>query len=220
MKIPHIIETFHAEYVSPESFDHLMSFGYRRAGNIFYRYSTNKHNSETVVVIPLRIQLAQHKLSKSQKRTLLKNKDLHHTFTQLNITEEIEKLFSKHTQRFKENIPQTIDSFVSEHINPCQTLQCEVRDKDKIVAVSFLDIGKISTSSIYGMFDLEYSKRRLGIFTMLLEIQYSIEQGKKYYYPGYAYDISSFYDYKKTFYGMEYLDWRKRKWLPFPRLEV
>lgn len=218
IEIPFIQENFYVENVSHESFDHLMSFGYRRARNIFYRYTLGEYNSEPVVVVPLRIELAKFMLSESQKKTLRKNKDLHYTFKPLEITEEIDTLFSEHTNRFKENIPETIEIFVSEYSNPCETLQCEVRDKDKLVAVSFLDIGKNSISSIYAMFDLEYSKRRLGIYTMLLEIQYAIETGKKYYYPGYAYDISSFYDYKKTFYGMEYLDWSKKEWLPFPRL--
>lgn len=218
--IPFIQENFYAENVSYESFDYLMSFGYRRTRNIFYRYTIGQNDSELVLVVPLRINLSKFMLSESQKKTLRKNKDLHYTFKPLEITKEIEELFSKHKTRFKENIPERIDIFVTEYKNPCETLQCEVRDGEKLVAASFLDIGKTSTSSIYGMFDIEYSKRRLGIYTMLLEIQYSIETGKKYYYPGYAYDKPSFYDYKKTFYGMEYLDWSKIEWLPFPRLLV
>ncbi|MCX7997852.1 MAG: hypothetical protein N3A69_02720 [Leptospiraceae bacterium] len=216
--VPFIEESFHVKRVSPESFDHLMSFGYRRVRNTFYRYSLGEYQSEIVTVVPLRIQLANYFPSESQRKTLRKNRDLEVTFKPLEITPEITELFAQHTKRFKENIPEFIEIFVAEYQNPCETLQCEIRDSKKLVAVSFLDVGKFSTSSIYAMFDLEYSKRRLGIYTMLLEIQYSIENGKKYYYPGYAYDKSSFYDYKKTFHGMEYLDWREKKWLPFPRL--
>lgn len=217
-EIPFIKEHFYVDYVSAESFDHLMAFGYRRARNIFYRYTIADYLVERAIIVPLRIELSKYFLSDSQKKTWRKNQDLQYTFKPLEITYEIEELFHQHTQRFKENVPEAIEVFVSNYSNPCETLQCEVRDKDKLVAVSFLDIGKNSISSIYAMFDLEYSKRRLGIYTMLLEIQYAIETGKKYYYPGYAYDISSFYDYKKTFYGMEYLDWSKKEWLPFPRL--
>ncbi|HNM06329.1 MAG TPA: hypothetical protein PKK05_25645, partial [Leptospiraceae bacterium] len=60
----------------------------------------------------------------------------------------------------------------------------------------------------------DLSKRSLGIYTMLLEIEYSIQMKKDYYYPGYAYVETSFYDYKKNFNGLEYLDWNKG-WKPF-----
>jgi len=57
------------------------------------------------------------------------------------------------------------------------------------------------------MFDPDESNRRLGIFTMLKEIEYSIDAGKQFYYQGYAYEGSSFYDYKKQFSGTEAFDW-------------
>jgi arginine-tRNA-protein transferase len=82
-----------------------------------------------------------------------------------------------------------------------------------LIAVSFLDIGEASTSAVYAMFGLRYSRRSLGIFTMLEAIRYSGELGCRYYFPGYAYEEPSFYDYKKNFTGLEYLDWR-RGWLP------
>ena len=49
--------------------------------------------------------------------------------------------------------------------------------------------------------------RRVGIFTMLKEIEYAIAAGKRYYYHGYAYEGESFYDYKKKFNAVEYFDW-------------
>ena len=67
------------------------------------------------------------------------------------------------------------------------------------------------------MFHLSHAKRSLGIFTMLEAIRYSRDLGCRYYYPGYAYEEPSFYDYKKNFTGLEALDWR-RGWRPWRRL--
>ena len=57
------------------------------------------------------------------------------------------------------------------------------------------------------MFEPSEEKRSLGILTMLLEIRYALERGKKFYYSGYAYEGSSFYDYKKRFSALESFDW-------------
>ena len=84
-----------------------------------------------------------------------------------------------------------------------------------MIACSFIDVVTNSLSSTYAMFDLEESKRSLGIYTMILEINYAIEKKKRFYYPGYAYDAPSFYDYKKKFNNCEFYDWQSRLWLPF-----
>ena len=54
----------------------------------------------------------------------------------------------------------------------------------------------------------EETQRSLGILTMLLEIDFALRSGKKFYYHGYAYEGNSFYDYKKRFSGLERYDWR------------
>ena len=65
------------------------------------------------------------------------------------------------------------------------------------------------------MFDLKESKRSLGIYTMILEMLYAKEKKKKFYYPGYAYETPSFFDYKKKFDNTEYYDWEARKWVSY-----
>jgi arginyl-tRNA--protein-N-Asp/Glu arginylyltransferase len=61
------------------------------------------------------------------------------------------------------------------------------------------------------MFDPDLPGRSLGILTMLKVIEFTIESGKEFYYQGYAYEGSSFYDYKKRFRGTESYDWN-RNW--------
>ena len=48
---------------------------------------------------------------------------------------------------------------------------------------------------------------------MLKEIEFAQENGKEFYYQGYAYEGESFYDYKKRFRGTEVFDW-KGNWKP------
>ncbi len=211
-----IFDEFETESITEEDLDKALASGFRHFGTHFYRYQFANHNENIATVLPLRIRLADFSFSNSQKKLLRKNQDLTHTFQPAFIDDEKHDMFDEHKERFQDHIPFSIYSFLSEEpaTVPCKTEECVVYSQNKMIAVSFLDIGKNSTSSVYAMFKLDYSKRSLGTYTMLLEIQYSINTKKEYYYPGYAYDISSFYDYKKNFEALEYLDWDDLEWKP------
>jgi arginine-tRNA-protein transferase len=84
----------------------------------------------------------------------------------------------------------------------------------QLVAASFFELSTHGLSSIYAMFHPLHADRGLGTLTMLKEIEYACEHGKKFYYHGYAYEGESFYDYKKRLSGLEAFDW-KGTWLSF-----
>jgi arginyl-tRNA--protein-N-Asp/Glu arginylyltransferase len=84
-----------------------------------------------------------------------------------------------------------------------------------LLAVSFMDIAAESTSSVYAMFDPEHAERSLGIYTILREIEQARLLGKRFHYLGYCYTVSSVYDYKKGFGGLEIYDWGNC-WVPMP----
>lgn len=207
---------FYLEEIKPETLDELLENGFRHFGEYFFRYSHNRMDGQIVHVIPLRIDLKKFTKTKSQKKIWQKNADTEFKFQEIQINETKIELFRIHAERFESNRPSSVFDFLSKNapFRPCYSEECCVYIDGKLAAVSFLDIGNTSTSSVYGMFDPDLSKRSLGIYTMLLEIEYSIQMKKDYYYPGYAYIETSFYDYKKNFNGLEYLDWNKG-WKPF-----
>ena len=212
-----IHDEYHFEKVSPNSMDVLWEAGFRHFGTYFFRYNIGVLDLEYTQVLPLRVKLTEFKPSKSQKKILKKNKDLTVIIRECNIDLEKEKLFSIHAERFTSNKPNSIYTFISSESpanTPCELKEICVYDEEKLVAVSFLDIGGIASSSVYAMFHPDYSKRSLGIYTLLLEIEYSIKRGLQFLYPGYAYRKSSFYDYKKNFHPLEYFDWAG-KWTTY-----
>jgi arginine-tRNA-protein transferase len=212
-----INEEFYAESVTPIQIDQLLEDGWRHFGTHFYRYSLGFYRHEIRHVIPLRIRLTDFSLSKSQRRILNRNADLEAVIRPIEITAETESLFDRHKTRFDHGVPNSIYDFLSHcpDTQPCTARELAVYNVDQgLVAVSYFDLGEQSTSGIYAMFDPEESNRRLGIFTMLKEIEYSIDSGKEFYYQGYAYEGSSFYDYKKQFRGTEAFDWAGN-WRPF-----
>lgn len=213
--VKYINEAFESPHVTPEQLDLLLADGWRHFGTYFFRYSLGIHEFDIRLVIPLRIRLADFSFSKSQRRVLRQNRDLTVTVHPAEITPESAELFDRHKRRFKWGVPDSIYDFLSNDPAsvPCESMQVTARLDDRLVAVSYFDVGSRSISAVYGMFDPEFSDRSLGIFTMLKEIEFAQERRKEFNYQGYAYEGESFYDYKKRFRGTEVFDW-KGTWKP------
>ena len=202
-----INQEFFAESITPQQLDLLLADGWRHFGTHFFRYNFGVHEFEIRAVIPLRIRLPDFQFSKSQRRVMRKNADLKLTIRTVHITPEKELLFDRHKMRFKFGIPDTIYDFISVD-SPCETLEIDASLNGRVLAASFLDVGRDSVSSVYAMFEPEEPSRSLGIFTLLKEIEFAREKGKKYFYLGYCYEGQSFYDYKKRFAATEMYDWQ------------
>ena len=204
-----INEEFYTEKISPQQLDALLAQSWRHFGQHFFRYNLGFYENEIRFVIPLRIRLADFTLSKSQRRVLRKNEDLQVVIRPICITLETEILFERHKQRFNHGVPDSVYDFLDENAAsvPCEAMECAVYRATELVAISFFDVGTKSISGIYACFAPEITERGLGIFTMLLEIDYAIKNEKTFYYQGYAYEGNSFYDYKKRFRALEQFEW-------------
>ena len=205
----YINEEFYASLVSPAQTDLLLAEGWRHFGEHFYRYNLGYFKYDIRTVYALRVNLAKFSFSKNQRRVLKRNEDLRIVIRPIEVTNEKEELFERHKQRFEYGVPDSLYDFLSYEPAsvPCEGSEvCAYREKE-LLAAAFFDVGNEAISSVYAMFAPEETARSLGILTMLLEIKYAFETGKKFYYHGYAYEGSSFYDYKKRFRGLESYDW-------------
>ncbi|MGB7070893.1 MAG: hypothetical protein WBD22_15480 [Pyrinomonadaceae bacterium] len=157
-------------------------------------------------------------MSKSQRRLLRKNSDLRIEFGPVKFTDQMENVFDRHRQRFTRRVPTSLGVFItpSPYKIPCEGRQVCVFEGDRLIAASFFDLGDRATSGVYAIFEPDEARRRLGIFTLLKEIEYAVETGRDYYYLGYCHDGNSFYNYKKQFRATEYFDW-KGSWSPYEK---
>lgn len=216
MSLPFIHDQFHAGAVPAPMMDLLWAAGWRHFGPFFQRYSIQWDDAMNEQAIqPLRLLLADFHPSRSQRRVASRNADLAWEIVPARASEDVQRLFHAHKRRFRQNIPDTIFDFLSHErpdLVPCECLEFRALLGGRLVAASFLDVGAEGTSSVYGLFDLQHSRRSLGLATMLKEIEWSRAQGKRFYYPGYATKEPSAYDYKKQFAGLEFLDWATGEW--------
>jgi len=204
-------EEFNLAKASPQQMDALLENGWRHFGTHFFRYNLAFYENEICRVFPLRIRLFDFSFSKSQRRVLRKNQDLQTVVRPIEITEEKKNLFDNHKQRFKSGVPDSLYDFLSINAakTPCEAFEVCVYGNGVLLAASFFDNGEKAISSVYAMFAPEENHRSLGIFTMLLEIDFALKNEKSFYYQGYAYERKSFYDYKKRFRALEKFDWNK-----------
>lgn len=218
--IKDIDQVFPAQKVSGEILDALLAGGWRHGSDYFFRMNKTVHDEKTFNVIPLRIVLSDFKLSKSQRRTVNKNIDTHLRIAPTSFSKEKLELFEKHKKRFGLSAPESLSVYLSEAPErfPCTNYEFCIYESNRLIAVSFLDVGNEASSALYAMFDPGEQKRSLGIYTMLKEIEWSVGKGMKYYYPGYAYAEESFYDYKKNFFGLESYDWETGRWKRFAKM--
>lgn len=190
--------------------DEFLAAGWIHVNHYLIRRPTYPRENGPLRNIPMRIRLKDFSPSKRQRRITKKNTDLDIQVEPFSITSEEEELFHRHKTRFT-SPPTSIFNIVPPS-SLTEMRKITVTDEGRLIAVSYLDVNRTSTFSIYGMFEPTIEWRSLGILTVLKEIEFSILSGKEFYYCGFVYDQPSCYDYKKYFLGLELFDW-KGNWI-------
>ncbi len=131
-----------------------------------------------------------------------------------------EMLFQKYRHHFKGTLASSLVESLQDNgsVNIYNTLNVEVFHGKKLIAYSFFDIGEKSIASIKGVYDPAYANYSLGIYTMIREIEYGIENGFEYYYPGYIVPGFDRFDYKLRIGQKEELEFyylKTRSWINY-----
>jgi arginine-tRNA-protein transferase len=198
--------------LSKKQLDRYLAAGWFRSGNMLFRAKVTCFENNLYTPINIRIRLADHAFSKSQRQLYNRNQKLfRYEIRKATITEDKEWLFREQQQRFRSFLSHSLEEFMAMS-HRFDTHEVAVYDEDRLVALSFFDIGHNSIMSLLGLFDQSYSKYSLGIYTMLVELQYGIDTGRQWYYPGYVHEVPSVYDYKLKLGKCQIFDWDARRW--------
>jgi arginine-tRNA-protein transferase len=134
--------------------------------------------------------------------------------------EEKQTLYALYRDQFKGILPDSLmySLFDFDENNIFNTMETAVYDGEKLVSFSFFDLGENSIASINGVYHPDYARYSLGFYTMLLEIQFGIENDFKFFYPGYVAPGYPRFDYKLRIAHpgqIEYYEIRTRDWQPY-----
>ncbi len=171
--------------------------------------------SKLYTALWLRLHLKDYKMRKSLRKIVKKVENNFRVIIQpatFGLDKEI--LFEKYKKEFKGNFNSSVSGYMLDHQtqNIYNTLECLVYDDNKLIAFSYFDIGATATASILGVYDPDYKAFSLGIYTMLKEVNWAVENGYEWYYPGYFVPGYERFDYKCRVGAMEYYDYTTKKW--------
>ncbi|MDG1483894.1 MAG: arginyltransferase [Myxococcota bacterium] len=169
---------------SPDEFDASLARGDRRIGRMLYQTSC----PECVACEPLRLPVETFKPSRSQRKTVKKNADLRIEVGPARFSSEKLDLYNRHKQerglaRHERRMNQR--GYEGWFLNSCATtLEFRYLAEDRLIGLGIMDVGRLDTSSVYFFFDPDESRRSLGTYSVLVEMNWQKERSGRHHYLG------------------------------------
>ncbi len=192
--------------MTAEIYSELIKQGFRRSGSSVYTpYCKKCHDC-----IPVRLNVRQFILSRSQKRCRSKNKSLEVTAKQASFDEAHYQIYADYvTSRHPGggmDEPED-DKYLDFLTSPwSHTTFFEFNEHGKPIGVAVTDIVEGGLSAVYTFFDPspEYQKRSLGVFSILWQIEEAQRRNLKWLYLGYWIKDCGKMSYKDNYQPLEY----------------
>lgn len=216
-----IVQTYFPQKLSPARYDSYLAAGWFRGSVMLYKMDLLCVEQDLFSVVNIRLNLENYSHKKRMRKLLRKNDSkFRMEVNKATITREKESLYQSQKKKFKGFIHNTLHDYLNAGFPATvfNTMEVAVYDEDKLVAVSFFDLGEHSMASLLGLYNEEYAAYSLGKYTMLKELEFGQSRGFKWYYPGYVLDKQSSFNYKLQFGQYEYYNNNKR-WVSYSNFD-
>lgn len=197
--------------LNKQLYSHLIQHGFRRSGDHIYR----PYCPDCEACVPVRINVADFKPNRSQRRCLQRNRDIQLKIKPAEFSSEHFDLYcrylaGRHRGGGMDN--PSADSYINFLISSwCDTAFIEFRLQEQLVAVAVTDFIIDGASAFYTFFDPEMSKRSLGTLAILKQIELTRNYELSWLYLGYWIEESPKMRYKSRFSAIEAYqsNWRR-----------
>lgn len=184
----------------------LMQAGFRRSQNVLYRPICPRCRACRSVRIPV----ATHRPSRSQRRVARRNADLDLSIVEPRFTEEHYRLFRRYIEhRHTDGGMSDMDRGSFRRMletSPVTTRLFEFRDPaGRLLAASLTDEVESGFSGVYKYFEPEAAARSLGTYVILAHVEEARRRERAYVYLGYWIAESPKMAYKRRFTPLEVL---------------
>ena len=207
--------SFYTRRLSDEAYASLLDQGFRRSGNSVYHPICQNCES----CIPIRVDVNRFAPSKSQRRTWRRNQDLQVVSGDTEFSEAAYDLYRRYQIGWHGSDAGLEEADFHEFLvsSPVSTEMLHYYLGDQLLGVGWVDRLPQMLSSVYFIFDPEFASRRLGVFSLLCEIEYCRRLGLPWLYLGYWVPDSQKMGYKAEYRPAEVLvrgQWRLLSHLP------
>ncbi|MDA8361917.1 MAG: arginyltransferase [Gammaproteobacteria bacterium] len=196
--------------LSAELFGDFNRRGFRRSGDLIYR----PHCQNCQACVAVRIPVASFVVSRSQRRTLLRNGDVRMVAKAPVFDDEHFALFlryqnQRHTGGSMANpdAPTYMRFLVGRQV---ETVFYEFRTDSQLLAVAVVDSLPDGLSAVYTFYEPELPSRGLGTLAILSQVQLTHALGLPFLYLGYWVEASPKMAYKSRFRPLE--GYRNGRW--------
>jgi leucyl-tRNA---protein transferase len=201
------IEAEIAYSMSPVELDRWLSAGWFRSGALLFRAPLLILDSEVRDLVQVRLRLDAN-TPRSRRRLLRRNRGRFRCeFGPAVVDDAAQRLYEETRARFIDFIANDLSELViGELPGVFDTRELRVFDGDRVVALSYFDVGREAVTGILGLHDPAFAKHGLGIYTMLEEVEFARSHAARWYYPGYVVPGLPSFDYKLSLGAVEYLN--------------
>ncbi|MGE5339895.1 MAG: arginyltransferase [Candidatus Omnitrophota bacterium] len=162
----------------------LLSFGFRHFGEVFFRPIC----AHCQCCVSIRVPVRTFSPGPSVRRLFKRNAAFVTTLETLTPSPETFELYKRHRKRFprQSGFSESYESYKTSFFHPFGfNRMLTVRDNEKLVAVSHLDVTANAMSAVYCYYDDTYNRFSPGKFAIYKEIELAKEMGIQWLYLGY-----------------------------------
>lgn len=192
-----VTQSFQIGRLRESIYEGLLGQGWRRSGFAFYRNQCPGCD----LCIPIRVPVQRFEASKSQRRVLRRNHDVTVSRGPLDSAPEVLELYRRyHAERHGPSPELSGDSF--RHFlgsSPIRSELVRYHVGERLLGLGWVDLLSQGLSTVYFAFDPTESRRSLGTFSILTEIEIAAGLGKQWYYLGFYVPGSPKMAYKANF---------------------
>lgn len=175
----------------------LMDQRFRRSGDVAYRPAC----PDCAACVPIRVPAANFAPSRSQRRVPRRNSDVCVACGPLTPDDEHYDLYARYQLTVHDGqmlgSRQDFEHFAGR--SPVETMEMTFRIAGRLVGVGVIDVFGDALSSVYFYYDPAQSRRRLGVFSGLCEIEECRRRGLAYWYIGFHVAGCRKMEYKAAF---------------------
>lgn len=211
--------------MSPDQLDEYLAAGWYRIGQSMMYCDFVTMERDTTGVLWTRVPLEDYSFKRSLRRTRNKvERDFSVEVGPLTHDTEHELLYQRYLTTTSgtraEDLCELRGVSSPNGADIFDTYEVSVRDGDRLIAFSWFDRGATSIQSITGVYDPDYASYSLGIYTMLRELRYGIDEGLTHFYAGYVLCGDSTMDYKLRTGHVWCLDRPAAQWRAWEEVEA